>query len=822
MFLSLLLLDLSWLCAQTAPPTLQTVKPTGAQRGTQITLEIEGTNIDGATGLIFSEPGFSTEIAGIKELPMVKRKAPKGVVVTSAPIEDKARKFRVTVRVKIDPDVPVGVHFFRVRTALGVSNLLPFGTGSFTEINETEPASSSPQKISFPATIVGTLDEPGDVDSFQFQARPGEELVFQTLARPLNSQADTVLRLKDSQGRVLAENNDVDTNRDALLAYKFSNSGTYTLEIEDVEHGGGKNFFYRIYAGAFPYLAQVFPLGLQKKTSAEISVQGFNLGKIEKIKVIGEGLTPPAKTVPVSLHTPGGPTLNRARLALGDYVEVFENEPNDRPATAQPLAIPSTVNGRIQSVTSGTSPGGDHSADRDLYRIHARKGQELVFEVTAQQLGSPLDSILEILDANGAPVPRATLRCVAQTNLALNDPDSARKGIRLASWNDLAINDYVMIGEEILQVDEMPTHPDADMVFKGFRGSRIGMLDTTPRNHAVGTPVYKVEVHPAGTKFPPNGMPLFQINYENDDGGVMFGGKDSLLHFIAPEKGDYLVRLRDVRNLEGDRYAYRLTVREPAPDYEVTFDPKSFNIPRGGRVSLTVTALRKDGFQGPIQVELQDLPRGLTATRGTIPEGEDTTTLVLTAAEDINLNNYSASIKSMYLSAPGPGARRPGTPRASMELPGLVNLKLAARAVIDGKEVIHDAQVGEPISVVALAPAPDLMVKALTPALELTPGASVSVTVTIQRNNGFTGRVPISVMNLPHGVRVNDIGLNAILITEQETSRTFHIVAEPWVQPMKLPLVITGRVEVNSPLRDEAAAEPVELVIKPGKQTAAK
>jgi hypothetical protein len=52
------------------------------------------------------------------------------------------------------------------------------------------------------------------------------------------------------------------------------------------------------------------------------------------------------------------------------------------------------------------------------------------------------------------------------------------------------------------------------------------------------------------------------------------------------------------------------------------------------------------------------------------------------------------------------------------------------------------------------------------------------------------------------------------MITEQETSRVIHIVAEPWVQAQTQSLLIVGRVEVNSPLRNESAAQPVELVVK--------
>ena len=105
--------------------------------------------------------------------------------------------------------------------------------------------------------------------------------------------------------------------------------------------------------------------------------------------------------------------------------------------------------------------------------------------------------------------------------------------------------------------------------------------------------------------------------------------------------------------------------------------------------------------------------------------------------------------------------------------------------------------------------------------IDVAAGQEATLTVSVERHNGFTGRVPISVMNLPHGVRVNDIGLNGVMITEQETTRTIHIVVEPWVAPQTQPIVIVGRVEVNSPLRNEAAALPVQLVIKPAATTAA-
>jgi hypothetical protein len=267
-----------------------------------------------------------------------------------------------------------------------------------------------------------------------------------------------------------------------------------------------------------------------------------------------------------------------------------------------------------------------------------------------------------------------------------------------------------------------------------------------------------------------------------------------------------------VRGLDGERYAYRLTLREPAPDFEVTFDPKSFNIPRGGRVSLTVTADRKDGFDDAIDVELHDLPAGLTATAGRIPAGAATTVLMLAAADDATFNREKATLPSMYPAARGVN----GGPSSSgmYEVPGVVALKLVGRATINGRPVSHEAETTELVSVIALAPQPDLIVTTDATRIELAPGKEVTLTVKVERRNGFTGRVPVSVMNLPHGVRVDDVGLNGVMITEQETSRVIHIVAEPWVQAQIQPLLIVGRVEVNSPLRNESAAMPVELVLK--------
>src|SRR5207249_9869771 len=98
---------------------------------------------------------------------------------------------------------------------------------------------------------------------------------------------------------------------------------------------------------------------------------------------------------------------------------------------------------------------------------------------------------------------------------------------------------------------------------------------------------------------------------------------------------------------------------------------------------------------------------------------------------------------------------------------------------IDGRETRHEA-IGQLPKI--LKPG-DIITSLDQSEIVLHPGSEVRVRTKIERRGGFKGRVPLDVRGLPRGVRVLDIGLNGILVTENETSRSFVIYAEPWVQP---------------------------------------
>lgn len=94
----------------------------------------------------------------------------------------------------------------------------------------------------------------------------------------------------------------------------------------------------------------------------------------------------------------------------------------------------------------------------------------------------------------------------------------------------------------------------------------------------------------------------------------------------------------------------------------------------------------------------------------------------------------------------------------------------------------------------------------------------MTVTLHVERQNGFKGRVPCSIENLPPGVEVVNVGLNGVLVTEAQTSRTFTLRAEDWAKPIYQPIYVVGQVESNSPTMHPSA--PLLLKVTENKQTA--
>src|SRR3984885_12414376 len=732
------------LCAEEPiiPPSLAKIWPVGMERGTTATFTLDGRNLSGAKAVIFDAPGITAKISQITDLPEEKA---SGKFSTAAAVP-LAKKQTALLEITVAKDVPPDVYRFRVQAPLGTTNMVPLAIGSLPEVkSESSGNTAISQPVALPATMVGKIAAPGNKDRYEFDGKTGENVVFEVVASKVGSRLESRLALSDSSGRVLAEAGRHDNSPDATLHYRLPQDGRYTLTISDREGSGGNDDYYRLDAGALPYITSYFPLGVYAGETTTVAVEGVNLGGIRELKI---DAPKGQKTMPITLKENAALPMNKARLVVGDLPEIVEQEPNNSLAQAEEVSFPVTINGHI----SGGAKQGEAS-DEDYFRFHAGKGQRMTIDVEAARVGSPLDSVIEVLDAQGNALPRATIRCLNQTTTTLSDRDSRTTGVRLTSTTGLHVNDYLMIGDELNQLDYISDQPDADVDLKGINGLRLAFVGTSPVVHAVNTPVYRAQILPPDAEFPPNGLPVFHLTWRNDDGGPGYAA-DSRLAFVAPSDGQYFLHLKDVRGMGGPDFAYRLSIRETVPDYQLTATPANPNIPKGGRVPLTISANRLQGYEGPIEIEVKGLPAGVTAAPARISAGEDSTVVVLSASADASVD------------AP------PGT------------MEIVGHATINGRDVARSASMNEEqsLQLATIIPPPDVVVTTDTQQVSLEPGQQVTVTLHIERQNGYKGRVPCYVKNLPRGVQVVNIGLNGVLVTETQTSRTFTLRAEDWAK----------------------------------------
>ncbi|MBI5834967.1 MAG: PPC domain-containing protein [Armatimonadetes bacterium] len=138
-------------------------------------------------------------------------------------------------------------------------NPIAYAVDSLPEASEVEPNNSldRPQLLSLPVTVNGRIGQPGDVDVFAFSGRAGQSVAIEVMARRLQSSLDSLLRLVDSAGKVIALNDDYDdpaagliTNQaDSYLLARLPADGVYRIMLSDTLQSGGPDFGYRLRVG---------------------------------------------------------------------------------------------------------------------------------------------------------------------------------------------------------------------------------------------------------------------------------------------------------------------------------------------------------------------------------------------------------------------------------------------------------------------------------------------------------------------------------------------------------------------------------------------
>ncbi len=307
------------------------------------------------------------------------------------------------IEVTIAPNAAAGRRELRVLTPLGVSNPITFEVGAWPETQEQEPNEPGacpylpePEPLTPPFVLNGQI-LPGDVDRVRIRARKGQRLVFDAHARRLIPfLADAVpgwfqatLTLYDDQGREVAFADDYRFDPDPVLLYEVPRDGVYEMEVRDAIYRGREDFVYRVAVGEAPFITEAFPLGGRIGVRTVAAIDGWNL----PAKTIEFDTTPGMETIRAAALGVEKALTNRVTYAVDTLPEVFEAEPNDDSRKAQAIAPPCVVNGRAGR------PG-----DVDVFTFQGRAGDEVVAEVLARRLHSPLDSLLRLTDAAGRVV----------------------------------------------------------------------------------------------------------------------------------------------------------------------------------------------------------------------------------------------------------------------------------------------------------------------------------------------------------------------------------------------------------------------------------
>ncbi len=122
--------------------------------------------------------------------------------------------------------------------------------------------------------------------------------------------------------------------------------------------------------------------------------------------------------------------------------------------------------------------------------------------------------------------------------------------------------------------------------------------------------------------------------------------------------------------------------------FTLKVDPAAVQARPGAKTKITVTATRR-GYDGPISLEVRNLPAGVTAAKATIPQGQTTTDVYLATAKGTTGNRGDVQVRGTQsdgktaVNSPNFSVQVQGTPNFTLTLaPGALKLKAGTKATV--------------------------------------------------------------------------------------------------------------------------------------------
>ena len=674
--------------AETAFPMLMSIKPVAATVGQSTEHVINSRyTMYGAYEIMVSGTGVKGEI-----------------IPSEISAEDAAKKPVEQLKVKfhVAADALPGVRDVRVAMPLGVSTVgqLVIGTGAVTYEAANNDTIDKATVAQVPGTICGVVEKAEDVDFFKFPATAGQSFTFHVRAgriedkiHDLQLHCDPILVLRNSAGVTIAANDNY-FRADPLLTYKFEQGGDYLLEIRDVRYQGNVNWEYAIEISPQPFVECVFPLAVARGQSMEVQAAGFLLPEkplsLSLAKEVGLGEQWISASSGDERTTPFAVEATDLPLAMESA------DDNNKPEQAQLLAVPSGLNGRLES-----------EGDVDHFAIEAKKGETLSLEIIARRRNSAIDSHLRILNEKGAQVQ---------------------------------LSDDLKIGK------------------RNFSDSWI----------------------------------------EN---------------WTVPADGKYVIEVRDVHLRGGNRFPYFLQVTRCQPYFELYLDTDKTQVPLGSHGVIYCRVERKCGFTGPVDLAVEGLPVGVTATCGRIQGGKGVDGIIVLSTEP------DAMPSATLLTVTG---------TATHELADGTKLELSAVARPYQETYQPGGGRGHwPVDthVAAVTDYGDIRsVTVSTQEIRLKPGESQKIEVTIDRSPEFKTNVTLDMLyrhlassfgdSLPPGVTLDDKQAKTLL-AGSDTKGFVTVKAAADAPPVENHVsVVMAHVSLNFVMKSTYASPPIRISVE--------
>ncbi|MGI8602457.1 MAG: c-type cytochrome domain-containing protein [Verrucomicrobiales bacterium] len=622
----------------------------------------------------------------------------------TAKLASQANPSEVSLEISAASDLPRGTYQLWLANAGGETAKLAVHVDDVVVIWAKDREVELPAT---PATVWGVFAQTAIERAIIFTANAGERFVFDLRTKEIGSKAEATFALFDETGRLLASN---------PQSHAFAAAGRYRAQLAEKTLGASPDHFFALTLGRYAFVTGVSPLVVRQGKDAVVSLLGINTDAA-RVTVgaskAGEVPVPidAAKfrsSKPLSVLVTAEPVI-----AEGDYVL-------DQPGVKPELPFP------------------------------AKAGQRLAIETVAASRGSPIDTRIEVLWPDGKPVENVRLQATKQTQQAFRGINSVQDSdFRVDQWEEMELRQFLYCNGEVVRLFRAPQGPDSGFTVFAHGTSRRTYFNTSASAHALEETYYIVHPLPPGSAPLPNGLPVFIINYENDDDPERELGRDSRLLFHVPKDGDYRVRLSDNRGFTGPDFAVHLRVREAQPRFVVSVAGAGAAVIPGTATAFDVVADRLDGFPGEIRIDFENVPPGFSIT----------SPLVI---EDDHLVANGALAASADAAVP----------------PGDKPITLKACAKIDGREICVVGPFGVPQ--LKKDAKPQFKLSLDPPDITIKPGAIVAARLKVERL-GNNGLLNAEVLNLPHGVIVNNIGLNGVQIAEGATEREIEFACERWV-----------------------------------------